>query len=136
MSDEKKIIGWRAWFVNPEQTEVIEYNSTEMDWSDLPNDGCVGVVVYENGLIGSNPYRQMLVGYDYYFRAESVADVGYFGDYNNERNAVDRIKRRYKNPSIKYGQWVDPTTQDRVQKAMRDARKIRMPAKVAACAFK
>jgi len=63
------IVGWKAWFVDvPHQHSLLWYSSKTNEFEDLPQDGCLGIITFEDGLKPDvNRMRGFLSGYDYYF---------------------------------------------------------------------
>lgn len=49
--------GWRAWY-----TDGRTFSSADTDWTDLPDTGVLGVVVYLDP-----PYRKLVSGGDWYY---------------------------------------------------------------------
>lgn len=49
--------GWRVWY-----TESRVFDSTELDWVELPENGCLGAVVFYE-----KPYRDLVYGGDWYY---------------------------------------------------------------------
>lgn len=91
-----EVIGWRAWYKGN-----IKYNSKEIDWADLPNDGLLVVVVYFRK--GDRKERRIMNGCDWYFYSPS--DKSYFD--NNESPESNRL--RYPDCILKRGQWTNET---------------------------
>lgn len=114
------IIAWKAWFVTvPMQEAPLSYTSDDCDWAELPNDGCLGVVLFEDSK-KPDGYRNrtILSTYDYYFKSGNV-----YGSDNDvrERNVQQEIKDRYVDPVIIRGIWTDEETMHEVQQQMRNA---------------
>ena len=72
-----KIVGWRAWFVTlPKQSRIVQYNNSVTNFPKLPRDGCLGFRFYYDQLVEENrPYSLILLGNDWYFRAEGIAAI-------------------------------------------------------------
>lgn len=110
-----KTIGWRVWYENGEQ-----YNSSECDWSNLPDDGVQEVVVYfdEKEASGVHHYRRNMTANNWYFQAQGPN--GYF--YASSDDPPEEIRHRYKNAVLIRGKWTDEDTLIAIEKK---ARKIR-----------
>jgi len=92
--------GWRVWY-----GDGSVYDSKQATWEALPNDGIVYIVLYFKELIKHSqlPYRRELSGYDYYFKSDGKEYFIYAGTNDLPKS----INKRYKNPVIKRGKWVD-----------------------------
>lgn len=56
------VIGWRAWYAGGRT-----FSSDETDWTDLPDDGVLGAMVYyADRSPGGVPYRRIVSGGDWY----------------------------------------------------------------------
>ena len=98
-----KIIAWAMWYVD------VMHSSKTMDFEDLPRDGALCFVTYEDRLKpNGDQVRNMYQGYDYYFRADGKLDYLYACDLDSrERMTMKDINERYTNPIIIRGQWTD-----------------------------
>jgi hypothetical protein len=111
------IIGWKGWFVDSLHTKLITYSSKDTIFEELPQDWCLGFVLFEERLRpDGNHYRQIFSSMDYYFKSGDI----YGGDVDvRERNVQAEMKQRYNNPYIIRGIW---TTDDLIRKASEEMR--------------
>ena len=113
------IVGWKAWFVDvPQQQEIHIYSSDDMGFEELPQDGCLALILYNSNLKPDGNNRSIIYKtYDYYFKAGQIygADVDV-----RERNVPSEIATRYINPHIIRGIWTDDATMEVVEAAMRE----------------
>lgn len=122
------IVGWKAWFAGESRkVPVREFNSNKTLWEELPEDGMLGMVVFEDTTTAQGDNTRInYVGYDYYFRAEGLFECLYAVDIDSrERNVMEDIAARYTDPVVKRGKWVDNTTMKKVEDAVRESRKWR-----------
>lgn len=113
------IVGWRVWFVDSDHTRVFSMSSDTYHWGELPDDGCLGVVLFESTLKPDGCYtKQPLAGYDWYFKAGEV-----YGCDNSNRlyDAESDIAKRYPNAHIIRGMWTTHDFHLRVQNEIREA---------------
>ena len=100
------ILGWAAWVDTPERVEI--YSSKETDWSALPDDGIIFIMLYKDEGDGQESnisypaYRESLAGNDFYWKAPHHAGT----IYGSGNDPLAEIKRRYPGASIKRGKWV------------------------------
>lgn len=107
------IIAWSAWFIDiPDQQKITRYNSADCVFEDLPRDGCLALVTFENRKKPDQTHiKNIYKGYDYYFRADGLAGYLYACDLDSrERATASDIAARYKNPVIIRGAWTDRNT--------------------------
>lgn len=102
--------GWRAWFTGPDAV----YRSDEVDPADLPDDGCLGVVVY---LDLETPKRAVHTGYDIYFWWPSPHGLVIAGN----SDPRDENERRYPGAVFVRGQWTTYEHMHAVREAMQEA---------------
>lgn len=124
MKTYNHVIGWKAWFITvPSQDEILRFSSKDICFRDLPDDGCLALVLfYSSTKPDGSPRRMLLNGYDTYFIAAGMHSDIYGCDIDQrERNTIDDIKRRYDHVSIKRGIWTDEITMDMVQAEMQEA---------------
>lgn len=121
------IIGWKIWFVDVPQkiredlkdkdkedkkgkvnAQIQTYLSDSTEWTDLPKDGCLGMILFEDTIVGNVHRRTVLTNADYYFMDEN----GVFGTDvdNRERKTRQDIYARYNKPYIIRGIWTDDDT--------------------------
>jgi hypothetical protein len=114
------IIGWKAWFVTvPQGKDILCFHSEEIAYKDLPRDGCLGFVVFEDKRKPDGyRKREFQTGSDYYFKAGDI----YGRDIDSrERDTPTDIAKRYTDPIIIRGIWTDDETMATVQEEMRNA---------------
>ncbi len=92
-----KVIGWHAWYADGSQ-----YDSKDLTWCDLPDDGVVVIYLYKEG-----GYRESMCGFDHYFKAGNV--------YGFNNDSIKEIKKRYPGASVKKGKWVSHEDMERIQ---------------------
>ena len=122
---EKKILGWRAWFVAvPEQQEILRFSSLNTGLSALPGDGMLGWVLYEPASTPEgNPTRLVLSGYDYYFAAQGIEGLIYGCDVDvRQRDVWHDIHQRYRTVYAARGIWTDYATIKSVESEMNEAK--------------
>jgi len=116
-----RVIGWRAWY-----TGGKTFSSVDDTWEGMPNDGVLGVVLYEKG---HNPskneiYRLILVGEDWYFRAMSENNKYIYGGCKG--SSALEIYQRYGGATngtcVKRGKWTDNETFEALQAEMHAAK--------------
>lgn len=95
-NETTEVAGWRAWYKG-----MVRYNSGEVSWADLPDDGLLGAVVYFRK--GDRKERRIMTGCDWYFY--SPADESYFD--NNAPPESNLL--RYPGCILKRGQWTNET---------------------------
>lgn len=101
---------WRAWFVGGEV-----YVSTETAPSELPDDGCLGVIHY-TGL--ETPKRHLHSGEDLYFWWDGPEGL-VIGSNSDD---PDVTRQRYPGCVIVRGKWTTPERMAAVQRQMNEAR--------------
>lgn len=113
------VIRWKAYFDS--NGELAIFDSQQTPWEVLPRDGCLGVVLFEDGLKpDGNHLKNVLVSLDYYFKAGEI----YGGDVEvRERNIQAEINARYDNPIITRGIW---TTDDLMKQAMDEMTEVQL----------
>lgn len=90
---------WRAYY-----TDNRQFDSDEYDWSDLPDDGVLGVKLwFEDG-------HQCVYGFDWYFH---VPDTNLFAGNND---TLHEIRDRYGDVILKRGKWIPSDDWRRVKK--------------------
>lgn len=110
------VIGWRAWYDGR-----LVFDSKTTAWEDLPADGVVSIVLYEDSMTpAGHPTRQVMEGSSFYFRAPGAHDFIYG---HNEGPAAD-IQRRYPGAIVVLGKWVDGVTLEQIQTAAMTAREL------------
>lgn len=95
VNNEQIIIGWRIWY---EHNRVFE--SRTFQWKDLPDDGLIIVILYENKRLksGKGHYRRICANKSYYWIVPpNSLDVFY-----DDENPVER----YPGAIVKRGKWV------------------------------
>lgn len=114
------VIGWKAWFVDvPAQRSLHVYSSDNCRWEDLPGDGCLGFIFFEEKRKpDGNRMRAIRTGYDYYFRSGEIYGVDVEV---RERNVPEEIAARYTEPVIIRGIWTTDTCMAQVDQEMREA---------------
>ena len=112
------IVGWKAWFVDvPHQHSTLSYSSRDNKFEDLPQDGCLGIITFEDNKKPDGFHKRgMLSGYDYYFKAGEIYGVDVE---TREKNAVEDIKKRYVDPCIIRGIWASDDMMKAIQAEMR-----------------
>lgn len=107
-----KTIGWKAWY-----TEGRKYDSANIAWEDLPNDGVVLVMLYQDAR-GPNrlPMRRTMIGEDYYFKHGEI--------YGHGVHPLEDVVERYPGASVKRGKW---TTDEEYTYITKEASKDRFP---------
>ena len=117
---EIPILIWHTWFVDVPQTKITHYTSNELDWCDLPRDGCLGVVIVSATKTGDRHQVWNYNSYDYYFQAKGVNGPIYGCDIQQrETDIIKDINSRYEEVSIIRGIWTDETTMAYVQAEIR-----------------
>lgn len=86
---DKRVVGWRAWYVG---RRVFDSDATE--WTGLPDDGVLIVI-----LRFANGHRQIMSGDDWYFH-DAGADV-----WGHNSDPLEDNAARYPNASFKRGRW-------------------------------
>lgn len=92
----KSIIGFRTWYENDKV-----YDSKSTTWKELPDDGLIVVILYENKRLRSDDgyYRRILSNKSFYWvMPDNPLDVFY-----DDENPT----KRYPGAIIKLGKWVD-----------------------------
>ena len=109
------MVKWAAWVDT--KTEVKIFNSKDNEWSDIPDDGILGIWLYKGGDIETNlVYREEMTGTDHYWRVPHRD--GY--TYGSSNDSVKLIKKRYPGAEIKKGKWVPWETFQKYQKDARE----------------
>ncbi|MHA2279266.1 MAG: hypothetical protein ACXAC5_00020 [Promethearchaeota archaeon] len=93
--NDKTIIGFRAWYENSQV-----FDSKTITWENLPDDGLIVVILYENKRLrsGDGHYRRICSNKNYYWIVlPNLLDVFYDDD-----NPVER----YPGAIVKRGKWV------------------------------
>jgi hypothetical protein len=104
-----RIIGWRAWY-----TGGRTFDSATTEWEDLPDDGVVLIMLYQDVRDSSNFFlRRGMSGADYYFKSGDIYGSGFHDD---------EIPRRYPGASIKRGKW---TTEEEMYAVTEEANRER-----------
>lgn len=115
-SEYPTVVGWRAWF-----DDGSVYDSTEHAWAWLPDDGVLGVVLFESTRApGGQRTRQMVSGYDTYFESTDRLTGARFVGGNND--PVETVEARYLDAVAKRGRWASTETVQRVNVEMAEAR--------------
>jgi hypothetical protein len=107
------IVGWAAWFIDlPGQRQITRHNNTNCAFEDLPRDGCLALVTFEDRTKPDQTHiKNVYKGYDYYFRADGLAGYLYACDLDSrERATLADIRARYRNPIVLRGAWTDRDT--------------------------
>ena len=110
------VIGWRAWL-----DDGSVYDSIEHEWAGLPDDGVLGVVLFESTRApGGQRTRQIVSAYDTYFEATDRLTGSRFIGGNNDPGGT--VEARYVDAVVKRGRWASRETIDRVIRELADAR--------------
>lgn len=109
------VIAWRAWW-----WDGTAYSSEDHRWEGLPEDGWEAFVLYFDKLTsGGVPYRRIMMGSDYYFRADT--EIGPI--YGESHDPPEEIERRFPGASIKRGKWTSEAVMDRIREEANAAQK-------------
>lgn len=112
------IVGWQAWFTDC--CELVSYKSDAVQWNELPADGCLGIVLWEDSKKPDGTHlRSVWSGYDYYFKADGEV-YGCDVDSRNRDTTAD-IVARYDNPHILRGKWASIDMFQQAQNEMQEA---------------
>lgn len=113
------IVGWKAFYADAEHTAITTYSSGDTRFENLPQDGCLGIVLFESSLRpdGKNT-RTLHAGYDYYFKSGEVYGVDV--EVRN-RDVPEEIVKRYRSPYVIRGIWTTHDLFNEAQAAMRDS---------------
>lgn len=110
-----RVIGWRAWVDG--KKEVLIFDSKEHEWSDIPDDGILYIMLYKDygdGLVENLNYefKEPLSGDTHYFKAphHSGDDI-----YASNEESKKSIKKRYPGAEIKKGKWVPLSVMEKVR---------------------
>lgn len=101
-----RVIGWIVYYGDR------EISSHDTDFRDLPKDGVIGMVLFEDRKTpaGIN-VKAIYKGFDYYFKAKGLVDYIYGCDVDiREVNRSEEISERYDDAVILRGIWVDNET--------------------------
>lgn len=110
------VIGWRAWF-----DDGNVYDSTEHEWAELPDDGLLGVVLFESTRAPDGQRtRQIISSYDTYFEATDRLTGARF--YGGNNDPVETVEARYLDTVCKRGRWASTPTIHRVVAELAEAR--------------
>jgi hypothetical protein len=109
------IIGWKAWFVSvPQGQDILRFSSTDTTYDDLPDDGCLGFVVYyDRAKPDGNPRRLILKSEDYYFM---VGDTPC-----GNCDSLKENKDRYTTGRIIRGMWTSDGNMEQADDQMCEA---------------
>ena len=112
-----EVVAWRAWYA-----DGGVYQSEEMDWSDLPNDGVVYVTLfYKETTPDGQATRRFMVG-EWYFRWVALDDSVVYGHTTCSKlpngelvsESVESILERYPGAEVKRGKWVSDEMMERI----------------------
>lgn len=109
-----KVIGWRTWYADGKK-----YNSKDMRWNDLPDDGVLVIMLYFD-----NKTRRIMDGSSWYFRVKDKSGGFIYGE--NDDSPEENRKRYGESISLKRGKWT-------TEKIMQDFQKEAMDAKECPC---
>lgn len=102
-------MAWRAYYADGSR-----YESTDVDWRDLPAEGLVGVVVFHDP-----PYRQIVDGGDWFYLDDdgtpaTTATADQWGEWVDPPDAPET--------EVKRGQALSDVAWERVRHEMIDDR--------------
>jgi hypothetical protein len=105
------VLAWKAWYRGGQA-----FCSTGREWSELPADGVLGVVVVFDDRCPSSgvQLRRMVSGTDLYWACEID---GHFTICQGSHE--DRPEKRYPGASIKRGAWTSDEEMQRVNEEMK-----------------
>ena len=108
-----RIIGWRVWYA-----DLQVFSSADVDWEELPKDGVLGVVAYEDGHDPNTDevYRLVHTGQDYYFKALSEQGKLIIGSCcgSSPLEIYQRYGPAESGTCVKRGKWTDNETYEAV----------------------
>jgi hypothetical protein len=109
-----KVFAWKAWYRGGQS-----YCSTGTDWSELPEEGVLGiVVVFDEFSPGTEVrLRRMVSGTDLYWACELAGEFTIC-----QGSHDDKPEKRYPGAEIKKGVWTSDDEMQRVNAEMRDWR--------------
>jgi hypothetical protein len=115
------VIAWAAWY--RDCCELIRIDSDSCKWSELPTDGCLGVVLWEEGTKPDGDHlKTILAGHDWYFRAgEGTCEIYGCDIDSRNRDAREDIARRYPGAEIVRGCWAPIDLYHEAEQEMREA---------------
>lgn len=118
------IIGWRVWYEGPPGSGPMEFDSNEILWEHLPEDGLLALRTYEDeAKPNGDPKGLKLAGLDYYFMADGPQGLVVGADNDRrEINVSAEIAERYPGAVIRRGRWTDSLTMQQANDAMQEAR--------------
>jgi len=106
-----RVVAWKAWYVGG-----AAFCSTEVEWSELPDDGMLGYVILfdQLGPDGKHLHR-ISTGRDWYWKSDGMKEDPIYG-YSDDEPA--EILARYPSASLKRGKWTDDPEMYRVSAEM------------------
>ena len=102
------VIAWKAWY-----TGGRAYCSTGKDFTELPDDGCLGFVLLLDKFSADTQHRRIMHGANWYFFYDG--DGGPIYGHSDEPD----ISERFPGAVIVRGKWTNETEMDRVLDAMK-----------------
>ena len=91
---DRTIVGWRAWYAGGRV-----YDSTQMEWSELPEHGVLIVILYYK----TRWYSRTMSGSSIYWREDTPQGPIYA--HNEAADAIISAEARERN-YVKFGKWV------------------------------
>lgn len=95
MTDPHRMIAWKVWFEGG-----VSYCGTDSDPADLPDDGCLGVM-----LKITDGTKHNWTGTDWYWYCEILGDPGWFCGYREEYPTAEDVIARYPGAIVIRGKW-------------------------------
>lgn len=90
---DKSVVGWRAWY-----TEERRFSSADTDWTELPVDGVLVIVVYYD-----DGDRKHFDHREWYFHEPGT-------DFFAATDRLEQAYVRYPDVDFKRGKWTDQET--------------------------